>query len=85
MFLKDSQYWLKNAKRTVEEKYKMKLKTSTAKNLIIFLGDGMSLTTLTAARIYKGQLKNHTGESDHLSFERFPFTGISKVINNIHK
>lgn len=67
----------------VGEKSEMKLQTNTAKNLIIYLGDGMSLTTLTAARIYKGQLENRTGESDHLSFEQFPFTGISKVINNI--
>jgi len=48
----------------------------------MFLGDGMSLTTLTAARIYKGQLKNTSGESDHLSFEKFPFTGLSKVTSN---
>lgn len=64
------------------EKSKIKLRTNTAKNLIMFLGDGMSLATLTAARIYKGQLENNTGESDYLSFEQFPFTGISKVINN---
>lgn len=57
----------------------MQLRTNTAKNLIMFLGDGMSLTTLTAARIYKGQLQNDSGEGDHLSFERFPFTGISKT------
>jgi len=39
----------------------------------------MSLTTLTAARIYKGQLQNTSGESEQLSFERFPFVGISKT------
>lgn len=66
----------------MEEKTKMQLSTNTAKNLIMFLGDGMSLTTLTAARIYKGQLKNTSGESDHLSFEKFPFTGLSKVTSN---
>lgn len=57
----------------------MQFQTNTAKNLILFLGDGMSLTTITAARIYKGQLQNTSGESGHLSFEKFPFTGISKV------
>lgn len=61
----------------------MQLPTNTAKNLIMFLGDGMSLTTLTAARIYKGQLHNTSGESEYLSFEKFPFTGISKVIENM--
>lgn len=63
----------------MQEKLKMQLQTGKAKNLIMFLGDGMSLTTLTAARIYKGQLQNMSGESDSLSFEKFPFTGISKV------
>lgn len=57
----------------------MQFQTNTAKNVILFLGDGMSLTTITAARIYKGQLQNTSGESGHLSFEKFPFTGISKV------
>ncbi|VVC29116.1 Alkaline-phosphatase-like, core domain,Alkaline phosphatase-like, alpha/beta/alpha,Alkaline [Cinara cedri] len=75
----DSKYWLENGKRAVQEKSKMQLRIGKAKNLIIFLGDGMSLTTLTAARIYQGQLQNVSGESDHLSFEQFPFTGISKT------
>lgn len=75
----DPKYWLDNGKRMVAERSKMKLRTNTAKNVIIFMGDGMSLTTLTAARIYKGQLEKNHGESDRLSFERFPYTGISKV------
>ncbi|XP_050431793.1 membrane-bound alkaline phosphatase-like [Adelges cooleyi] len=75
----DILYWRQNAKKLVEEKETLTLRTNTAKNLIIFMGDGMSVPTLTAARIYKGQLKNETGESDHLSFERFPFTGMSKT------
>ncbi|XP_034477173.1 membrane-bound alkaline phosphatase-like [Drosophila innubila] len=50
-----------------------------AKNLIMFLGDGMSLTTVAAARILKGQLKGNTGEEDSLSFERFPHTGLSRT------
>jgi len=63
----------------LEEKSKQPLRTNKAKNVIMFLGDGMSLTTLTAARIFKGQLQNTSGESEQLSFEQFPFTGISKV------
>jgi Alkaline phosphatase len=52
--------------------------------VIMFLGDGMSLPTITAARIYKGQLGERgpdepRGEQDHLSFENFPFTGMAKV------
>lgn len=50
-----------------------------AKNVILFLGDGMSIPTLTAARIYLGQINNLSGENSHLSFEKFPYTGLSKV------
>ncbi|XP_050431792.1 membrane-bound alkaline phosphatase-like [Adelges cooleyi] len=75
----DAKYWVEAGKKNVAEKSKLALRTNTAKNLIMFLGDGMSLTTLTAARIYKGQLINYTGESDNLSFEHFPFTGIAKT------
>jgi len=51
-----------------------------AKNVIFFIGDGMSIATLTSARIYMGQQQNNTGsEKEMLSFEKFPFTGLSKV------
>jgi len=83
--LSDSKFWIENGKRMLEEKSKQPMRTNQAKNVIMFLGDGMSLTTLTAARIYKGQLQNTSGESEHLSFEQFPFTGISKVNNLMTK
>lgn len=47
--------------------------------MIVFLGDGMSVSTVTAARILKGQLKNNTGEEEILNFEEFPHIGLSKV------
>lgn len=50
-----------------------------AKNVIMFLGDGMSIPTLAASRIYLGQLNNDSGEEHYLSFERFPYTALSKV------
>lgn len=52
---------------------------SRAKNVIIFIGDGMGMSTITAARIYKGQLKGKSGEEESLTFEDFPHTGLSKV------
>lgn len=50
-----------------------------AKNIILFLGDGMSIPTLTASRIYYGSITNGTGESTKLSFDQFPHSGLSKV------
>ena len=43
-----------------------------AKNVILFLGDGMGISTITAARIYAGQLQGATGEEYSLAFETFP-------------
>ncbi len=52
-----------------------------AKNVIVFLGDGMSLTTVAAARILEGQRNGRTGEENLLSWERFPHTAFSKTYN----
>lgn len=41
----------------------------------------MSVPTVTAARIYLGQLQNTTGEENKLFFEKFPYTGLSQVTN----
>ena len=50
-----------------------------AKNTIVFLGDGMSITTIAAARILDGQRKGGSGEENRLSFENFPATALSKT------
>lgn len=50
-----------------------------AKNIILFVGDGMGVSTVTAARILEGQLKGHSGEENLLSFEKFPFLALSKT------
>ena len=52
-----------------------------AKNVILFLGDGMSLTTVAAARILEGQRKGNPGEENQLSWEAFPHTALSKTYN----
>ena len=52
-----------------------------AKNIILFVGDGMSLPTVAAARIYEGQLHQQSGEENQLSFEKFPYTAFSKTYN----
>ncbi len=52
-----------------------------AKNVILFVGDGMSLTTVAAARILQGQRAGRPGEENRLSWERFPQTALSKTYN----
>ncbi|XP_045448087.1 membrane-bound alkaline phosphatase-like [Melitaea cinxia] len=55
------------------------LNTNVAKNVILFLGDGMSIATLAATRVYLGRKYGHLGEEVKLSFETFPFTGLAKT------
>src|SRR3546814_15206849 len=52
-----------------------------AKSFLSFLGDGMSLATVTAARILDGQRKGHPGEENQLAWETFPATALSKTYN----
>lgn len=54
---------------------------ASARNLILFVGDGMGPTTVAAARILDGQRRGATGEENLLSFETFPHTGYSKTYN----
>ena len=52
-----------------------------AKNVILFIGDGMGISTITAARIYDGQKRGETGEENSLSFEKFPNVALVKTYN----
>jgi len=77
---KNAQFWYDIANEEIAKRVKLpQADKRKAKNLIMFLGDGMSLSTVAAARILKGQLKGNTGEEDSLSFEQFPHTGLSRV------
>lgn len=51
----------------------------TARNVILFIGDGMSLDTITSARIYVGQQAGGRGEEHELSFDQLPHTALMKT------
>lgn len=51
------------------------------RNVILFVGDGMGVATVTAARIYAGQLLGGSGEEHQLPFERFPHVALIKTYN----
>ncbi len=53
--------------------------TKPAKNVILFVGDGMGISTITAARIYAGQAKGLDGESYQLAMEKLPYSAFSKT------
>ncbi|GLQ08974.1 alkaline phosphatase [Devosia yakushimensis] len=54
--------------------------TGKAKNVIMFIVDGLSIPTITAARIHEGQLAGVDGESHSLAFEQLlPHTALVKT------
>lgn len=76
---KNKEYWRIQAQWTLKSKVATPLNTGIAKNVIFFLGDGMSIPTLAATRVYLGRKYGHLGEEVKLSFESFPFTGLAKT------
>uniref|UniRef100_A0A1L8EB66 Alkaline phosphatase n=1 Tax=Haematobia irritans TaxID=7368 RepID=A0A1L8EB66_HAEIR len=66
-------YWRNLGKEFIAKKLASTFNKNKAKNVIMFLGDGMGLTTVSAARNLLG------GEEQQLSFHDFPFTGLSKT------
>ncbi|XP_053316877.1 alkaline phosphatase-like [Spea bombifrons] len=78
---KTTQYWNNQAKETLITALNLTPITNRAKNLILFLGDGMGVPTITAARIYQGQLRGESGEENIMTMERFPHVALSKVYN----
>ena len=51
----------------------------TARNLILFIGDGMGVTSVTAGRWHKQKLTNITAHEATLSWDSFPTVGLAKV------
>ena len=74
----DAAWWYRNGAARAAANGAMNGK---AKNVILFLGDGMSLPTVAAARILDGQRKGGPGEDNQLSWEKFPYTALSKTYN----
>lgn len=53
-----------------------------AKNVILFVGDGMGISTVTAARIYAGQKRDMDGESYRLAMDSMPYSALSKTYSH---
>ena len=52
-----------------------------ARNVILFIGDGMGLSTITAARIFADQALGKSGEEQQLIFETFPNVALVETYN----
>lgn len=77
----DMSFWMKSGQKNLQKILAHRDNEHQAKNVIIFIGDGMGPSTVTAGRILKGQSKGLSGEEYKLVFEDFPSTGFSKTYN----
>ena len=91
-FLQDATFWLDSGKAEIDVALN-RLKSIVGnsdpllssvkrpKNLVLFIGDGLGISTVTAARIYKGQSRfGLSGEETNLVWEDFPEVALLKVI-----
>ncbi|XP_065115459.1 intestinal-type alkaline phosphatase [Paramisgurnus dabryanus] len=74
-------FWNVKGKSALHESLSMKPNIRRAQNLILFLGDGMGISTVTAARQLKGQMNGKTGEESSLVMDTFPYLALSKTYN----
>lgn len=85
----DRDTWFEAGRAEVTKNANLKPNRGKAKNVILFIGDGMGISTVTAARILAGQQPNiinaniktpgRSGEENALSFELFPYLALSKT------
>ncbi|XP_021779825.2 alkaline phosphatase, germ cell type [Papio anubis] len=72
-------FWNYQAAEALGAAKKLQPAQTAAKNLIIFLGDGMGVSTVTAARILKRQKKGKLGPETPLAMDHFPYVALSKT------
>jgi len=77
----DSKHWMKVGIDELEEALRVEPNKRLAKNIVLVVGDGMSLTTSTATRVMKGQVNGRDGVSSKLSWDKFPHVAFSKTYN----
>lgn len=75
------EYWYESGQQALQRAMAQTINTHQARNVILFVGDGMGISTVTAARIFAGQQENRSGEENLLSFEQFPVMALSKTYN----
>lgn len=70
---KSREFWQSSGQEILREALLREPNRNVANNLIILVAAGMSIPTQMASRVYLG------GEDKVLSFEEFPYVGLSKV------
>lgn len=79
----DRDFWYEEARVALRRRLSSDGSTGSARpvarNVILFVGDGMGLATITASRILRGQREGHPGEETRLAWEHFPAVALARV------
>jgi len=82
----DPQYWYDKAKAEVDEALVRQTRNkNVAKNVILFVGGGMNMPTVTSGRILKGHQNGKLGADEDLVMDLFPHSGLSKTYSVDHQ
>ncbi|XP_031774849.1 alkaline phosphatase-like isoform X2 [Apis florea] len=83
--------WYEGATRAIEGRIRASAATwsasgsapagGVARGVVLFVGDGMGMSTLTAARILSGQRHGNTGEEAQLAWDSFPAVALARTYN----
>ncbi|KAG5344042.1 PPBT protein, partial [Acromyrmex heyeri] len=85
---REREVWYETATRAIETRIREAASTSVsgttpptgmARGVVLFVGDGMGMSTLTAARILAGQRHGNPGEETQLAWESFPAVALARV------
>jgi alkaline phosphatase len=77
----DTRSWYASGAAALERAKAQPRPGTRARNLVLFLGDGMGVSTVTAGRILAGQQAGGSGEEHALAFETLPVAGLVKTYN----
>ncbi|VDL62477.1 unnamed protein product [Nippostrongylus brasiliensis] len=80
-------FWNSIARKNVDKKLQMNphlLKGKRPKNIILFIGDGMGISTVTSARVNKNQHAGNPHVNAPLFFEGFAHAGLVKTSSFDH-
>lgn len=75
-------FYYQRADKDLKEVLARKPITRPARNIILFIGDGMGISTVTAARIYEGQSASRDGATNKLAFETLPNVALSRTFSD---
>lgn len=73
--------WYKDGEASIEAVIAAQPNTGRARNVILFVADGMGVGTNYAIRLFAGQMEGKLGEEHVLPYEAFPNTALIKTYN----